>query len=38
MGTGKPRAGTPAIATGNVIRDSSMGLATQLIEADRAAQ
>ena len=33
MGTGKPRAGTPGIATGNVIRDSSMGLATQLIEA-----
>ena len=32
MGTGKPRAGTPPITTGNVIRDSSMGLATQLIE------
>ncbi len=33
MGSGKPRAGTPAITTGNVIRDSSMGLATQLIDA-----
>ena len=32
MATGKPRAGAPAITTGNVIRDSSMGLATQLIE------
>lgn len=32
MATGKPRAGTPAITTGNVIRDSSMGLATGLVE------
>lgn len=32
MGTGNPRAGTPAAVTGNVIRDSSMGLATQLID------
>jgi alkylhydroperoxidase family enzyme len=32
MGSGRPRAGTPATTTGNVIRDSSMGLATQLVE------
>jgi len=32
MGAGKPRAGTPPVVTGNVIRDSSMGLATQLVE------
>lgn len=35
MDTGKPRAGAPAIANGNVIRDSSTGLATQLIDAQQ---
>lgn len=32
MGKGNPRVGAPATVTGNVIRDSSMGLATQLID------